>query len=86
VVSELELETLFLSTLWPPPSPGLKVSHGNRIILKGNRLNNLYYLQCSTIDVEYVSIAFQKRGYFVNTKSCSSSKSNDSIELVEIQI
>jgi hypothetical protein len=29
----------------------LKVSHGNRIILKGNHLNNLYYLQCSTIDV-----------------------------------
>jgi hypothetical protein len=39
----------------------LKVSHGNCIILKGNRLNNLYYLQCSTVDVEAVSIAFQKR-------------------------
>jgi hypothetical protein len=36
----------------------LKVSRGNRIILKGNRLNNLYYLQCSTVDVEAVSIAF----------------------------
>ena len=55
----------------------LKVSRGNRIILKGNRLNNLYYLQCSTVDAEVVSIAFQKRGYFDDTKSCSSSKSND---------
>jgi hypothetical protein len=56
----------------------LKVSCGNRIILKDNRLNNLYYLQCSTVDVEVVSIAFQKRGYFDDTKLCSSSKSNDS--------
>jgi hypothetical protein len=64
----------------------LKVSHGNCIILKGNRLNNLYYLQCSTVDVEAVSIAFQKRGYFDDTKSCSSSKSNDSLYLVDIQI
>jgi hypothetical protein len=64
----------------------LKVSHGNRIILKGNRLNNLYYLQCSTVDVEAVSIAFQKKGYFDGTKLCSSSKSNDSLDLVDIQI
>ena len=64
----------------------LKVSRGNRIILKGNRLNNLYYLQCSTVDAEVVSIAFQKRGYFDDTKSCSSSKSNDSLDLVDIQI
>jgi hypothetical protein len=64
----------------------LKVSSGNRIILKGNRLNNLYYLQCSTIDVEAVFIAFQKRGYFDDTKSCSNSKSNDSLDLVDIQI
>jgi hypothetical protein len=63
VVSELGLDTLFLSILWPPP-PGLKVSRGNRTIVKGNRLNNLYYLQCSTVDAEAVSIAFQKRGYF----------------------
>jgi hypothetical protein len=46
--------------------------------LKGNRLNNLYYLQCSAVDAEAVSIAFQKRGYFDDTKSCSSFKSNDS--------
>ena len=39
----------------------LKIYRGNRIILKGNRLNNLYYLQCSTVDAEAVSIAFQKR-------------------------
>jgi hypothetical protein len=58
VVSELGLDTLFLSTLWPPSPPGLKVSRGNRIILKDNRLNNLYYLQCSTVDAEVVSIAF----------------------------
>jgi hypothetical protein len=64
----------------------LKVSRGNRIILKGNRLNNIYYLQCSTVDVEAVSIVFQKRGYFDNTKPCSSSKSNDSLDLVDIQI
>jgi hypothetical protein len=64
----------------------LKVSRGNHFILKGNRLNNLYYLQCSTIDAEAVSIAFQKRGYFDDTKSCSSSKSNDSLDLVDIQI
>jgi hypothetical protein len=57
-----------------------------RIILKGNRLNNLYYLQCSTVDVEAVSIAFQKRDYFDDTKSCSSSKSNNSLDLVDIQI
>jgi hypothetical protein len=36
----------------------LKVSRGNRIILKGNRLNNHYYLQCSTVDAKAVSIAF----------------------------
>jgi hypothetical protein len=36
----------------------LKVSRGNRIILKGNRLNNLYYLQYSTVDAEAVSIVF----------------------------
>jgi hypothetical protein len=63
-----------------------KVSRGNRIILKGNHLNNLHYLQCSTVDVEAVSIAFQKRGYFDDTKLCSSSKSNDSLDLVDIQI
>jgi hypothetical protein len=64
----------------------LKVYRGYRIILKGNRLNNLYYLQCSTFEVEAVSIAFQKRGYFDDTKSCSSYKSNDSLDLVDIQI
>jgi hypothetical protein len=64
----------------------LKVSCGNRIILKGNRLNNLYYLQCSTIDAEVVSIAYRKRGYFDDTKPYSSSKSNDSLDLVDIQI
>jgi hypothetical protein len=64
----------------------LKVSRGNRIILKDNRLNNLYYLQCSIVDAEAISIAFQKRGYFDDTKSCSSSKSNDSLDLVDIQI
>ena len=64
----------------------LKVSRGNGISLKGNRMNNLYYLQCSTVDAEVVSIAFQKRGYFDDTKSCSSSKSNDSLDLVVIQI
>jgi hypothetical protein len=63
VVSELVLDTSFLSILWSPP-PGLKVSRGNHTIVKGNRLNNLYYLQCSTVDAEVVSIAFQKRGYF----------------------
>jgi hypothetical protein len=36
----------------------LNVSRDNRIILKGNRLNNLYYLQYLTIDAEVVSIAF----------------------------
>jgi hypothetical protein len=36
----------------------LRVSCGNRIILKGNRLNNLYYLQCSTVDAEAISIEF----------------------------
>jgi hypothetical protein len=51
-----------------------KVSRGNRIILKDNRLTNLYYLQCSRVDVEAVSIAFQKRCYFDDTKPCSSSK------------
>ena len=56
-----------------------KVSRDNRIILKGNRLNNLYYLQCSTVDAEAVSIAFQKRGYFDD-------KPNDSLDLVDIQI
>jgi hypothetical protein len=61
----------------------LKVSRGNRIILKGNRLNNLCYLQCSTVDAEVVSILFEKRGYFDDTKPCSSSKSNDSLDLVE---
>jgi hypothetical protein len=64
----------------------LKVSRGNRIILKGNHLNNLYYLQCSTVDTKVVSIVFQKRAYFDDTKSCSSSKSNDSLDLVNIQI
>ena len=64
----------------------LKVSRGYHFILKGNRLNNLYYLQCSTIDAKVVSIAFQKIGYFDDTKSCSSSKSNDSLDLVDIQI
>jgi hypothetical protein len=63
-----------------------KVSRDNCIILKGNRLNNLYYLQCSTVDAEAVSIAFQKGGYFDDMKSCSSSKSNDSLDLVDIQI
>jgi hypothetical protein len=87
VVSELVLDTLFLSTLWlPSPPPGLKVSRVNHIILKGNRLNNLYYLQCSTVDDEAIFTAFQKRGYFDDTKSCSSSKSNDSLDLVDIQI
>jgi hypothetical protein len=43
----------------------LKVSRGNRIILKGNCLNNLYYLQCSIVDVEVVSIAFLKKGYLM---------------------
>jgi hypothetical protein len=70
------MDTLFLSILWTPP-PGLKVSRGNRIILKGIHLINLYYLQCSAIDAEVVSIVFQKTGYFDDTKSCSSSKSND---------
>jgi hypothetical protein len=37
-----------------------KVSRGNHVILKVNYLNNLYYLQCSTVDVEAVFIAFQK--------------------------
>jgi hypothetical protein len=64
----------------------LKVSRGNRIILDDNHLNNLYYLQCSTVDVKVVSIAFQKRGYFDDTKPCSSSKSNDSLDLIDIQI
>jgi hypothetical protein len=64
----------------------LKVSRGNHIILKGNRLNNFYYLQCSTVDDEAISIVFQKRGYFDNMKSCSSSKSNDSLDVIDIQI
>jgi hypothetical protein len=64
----------------------LKISRGNRIILKSNRLNNLYFLQCSTVDDEVVSITFQKRCYFDDTKSCSSSKYNDSLNLVDIQI
>jgi hypothetical protein len=64
----------------------LNVSRDNRIILKDNRLSNLYYLQYSTVDVEVVSIAFQKRGYFDDTKSCFSSKSNDYLDLVDIQI
>jgi hypothetical protein len=64
----------------------LKVSCGNRIILKGNRFNNLYYLQCSIVDDEAISIAFQKRGCFNETKSCSSFKSNDFLDLVDIQI
>jgi hypothetical protein len=58
----------------------LKVSRGNRIILKGNHLNNLYYLQCLTVGAEAVSIAFQKRGYFDDTKPCYSCKSNDSLD------
>jgi hypothetical protein len=85
VVSELGLDTLFLSTLWPPP-PGFKVYRGNRIILKDNRLNNIYYLQCSTVDAEAFSITFQKRDYFDDTKSCYSSKSNDYLDLIDIQI
>jgi hypothetical protein len=64
----------------------LMVSPDNRIILKGNRLNNLYFLQYSILDVETVSIAFQKRGYFDDTKSCFSSKFNDSLDLADIQI
>jgi hypothetical protein len=64
----------------------LKVSRGNRIILKGNHLNNLCYLQCSIVDAEVVFIVLQKRGYFDDTKSCSSSKSNVSLDLVDIQI
>jgi hypothetical protein len=38
------------------------------------------------VDVEVISIVFQKRVYFDDTKSCSSSKSNDSLDLVDIQI
>jgi uncharacterized membrane protein len=64
----------------------LKVSRDNCIILKGNHLNNLCYFQCSTVDAEAVSIAFQKRTYFDDTKSCSSFKSNDSLDLIDIQI
>jgi hypothetical protein len=82
----LDRYTLFLSILWSSPPPGLKVSHGNRIILKGNRLNNIYYLQFLTLDAEDVSITFQKRCYFDDTKSCSSSKPNDFLDLVDIQI
>jgi hypothetical protein len=82
LVSELGLYTLFLSILWLPSG----LSRGNRIILKGNRLNNHYYLQCSTVDVEVVSITLQKISYFNDTKSCSSSKSNDSLDLIDIQI
>jgi hypothetical protein len=48
-------------------------------------LNNLYYLQCSTVDNKIVSIAFQKRPYFDDTKPRSTSKSNDSLDLVDIQ-
>ena len=36
----------------------LRVSRGNHITLKDNHMNNLYYLQCSTVDAEAVSIAF----------------------------
>jgi hypothetical protein len=53
-------------------------------VSNSNRLDNLYYLQCSTVDAETVSIAFQKRGYFDDMKPCSSSKSNDSLDLVDI--
>ena len=91
-IPKLKRNLISLSTLealgfnFPSIDGVLMVSRGNRIILKGNRLNNLYYLQCSTVDVEAVSIAFQKRGYFDDTKPCSSSKSNDSLDLVDIQI
>jgi hypothetical protein len=91
-VPKLKRNLIYLSTLeamgfnFAVINGVLKVSRGNRIILKGNRLNNLYYLQCSTVDAEAVSIAFQKSGYFDDTKPCSSSKSNDSLDLVDIQI
>jgi hypothetical protein len=39
-----------------------------------------------TFDAEAVSIVFQKRGYFDDTKPCSSFKSNDYLDLVDIQI
>jgi hypothetical protein len=91
-VPELKRNLISLSTLeamrfnFAAIDGVVKVSRGNCIILKGNRLNNLNYLQCSTVDVESVSIAFQKRGYFDDTKPCSSFKSNDSLDLVDIQI
>jgi hypothetical protein len=91
-VPKLKINLISLSTLeamrfnFAAIDGVLKVSCGNRIILKGNRLNNLYYLQYSTIDAKAVSIAFQKRGYFDDTKPCSNSKSNDSLDLVDIQI
>jgi hypothetical protein len=72
-VSKLKRNLISLSTLeamgfnFTAIDGVLKVSRGNRIILKGNRLNNLYYLQCSTFDAEAVSIAFQKTGYFDDT-------------------
>jgi hypothetical protein len=59
---------------------------GYRIILTDNCLNNLYYLQCLIVDAEAVFIVFQKKGYFDDTKRCSSSKSKDSLDLVDIQI
>jgi hypothetical protein len=64
----------------------LNVSRDNCIILKDNCLNNLYYLPCSTVDAEVVSIVLQKRGYFNDTKLCSNYKSNDSLDLVNIKI
>jgi hypothetical protein len=47
----------------------LKVSRGNRIISKGNRLNNLYYLQCSTVDVEAVFICVAEERLFFMIRS-----------------
>jgi hypothetical protein len=39
----------------------LKVYRANRIILKGNRLNNLYYLQYSIVDAEVVYCVSEER-------------------------
>ena len=92
VLFQIEEKSYSLSTLeamgfnFAATDGVLKVSRGNRIILKDNRLNNLYYLQCSIVDVEAFSIAFQKRSYFDDMKSCSSYKSNDSLHLIDIQI
>jgi hypothetical protein len=38
----------------------LKIYRGNRIILKDNHLNNLYYLQYSTVHAEAISIASRR--------------------------